>query len=420
MSTSQTPSTDLPLKGKKIIVGVCAGIAAYKAILVVRQLSELGADVRVIPTSASLNFVGKATWEAISHNPVTTSVFEEIDQVAHVKLGHEADAALILPATADFLARARMGRADDLLTASLLVVQGPVIMAPAMHTQMLEHPATVDNLKVLKQRGVRIIEPGVGRLTGEDYGPGRLAEPETIVSYLLATLANGSDEKDLLGKKIVITAGGTREALDPVRVLTNHSSGKQGLALAYAAQSRGAEVTLISANVTLAKPSGMQIIEVDSAAALAKAVKSQSADSEVLIMAAAVSDFTVNPGEAKLKKDPQKKGLELSLIETEDVLHSAVLERASGKNKLETIIGFAAETGSKTQSALSLAQEKARRKGADLICFNDLSVHNFGSSANSITLLNSDGEIIETASGSSFSGTKYEVAHFILDQLSAK
>ena len=201
MPADTTQSAALPLAGRKLIVGVTAGIAAFKAVSVVRRLSELGANVRVIPTEASLEFIGKATWEALSHNPVTTSVFQEVDQVAHVKLGQEADATLVVPATADFMARARMGRADDLLTASLLVARGPVIMAPAMHTEMWEHLATQENVEILRSRGVHIIDPAVGRLTGKDTGAGRLPEPETIVSYLQAVLAKPELSADLKGQE---------------------------------------------------------------------------------------------------------------------------------------------------------------------------------------------------------------------------
>ena len=290
-----------PLEGLRVIVGVCAGIAAYKAAHVVRGLTERGADVRVVPTKASLEFVGISTWEALSHNSVRTSVFEDVDSVAHVRLGQEADAVVVVPATADFMARARMGRADDLLTATLLVTRAPVILAPAMHTEMWEHPATRENVDVLRSRGVRVIEPASGRLTGTDTGVGRLPEPEVIVHYVESILAAGPRTCDLEGTHVVITAGGTREALDPVRVLTNHSSGKQGAALARAAYVRGASVSLVLAGSHIEPPAGVDVVRVESAKELAAAVRERESSADVLIMAAAVSDFTPEPSRSKIK-----------------------------------------------------------------------------------------------------------------------
>lgn len=411
MPAGPSATSALPLEGRSIVVGVTAGIAAFKAIPVVRQLSEMGAEVRVIPTESSLEFVGRATWEALSHNRVTTSVFEDVESVAHVKLGQEADAIVVVPATADFLARARMGRADDLLTASLLVARGAVIMAPAMHTEMWEHPATQENVAVLRSRGARIIEPATGRLTGRDSGKGRLPEPESIVGAVLAHLALGDDPRDLAGRRIVVTAGGTREALDPVRVLTNHSSGKQGMALAQAALARGAEVTVIAASTSVQPPSGATVVHVASAADMAEAVRAHAPGADALVMAAAVSDFTLPCSEFKVKKNSERSTLTLTLEPTEDILATAVRER-DFRSSPAVIVGFAAETGDSTASALEHAKAKARRKGADVLVFNDVSANTFGSDMNSIVLLDAQGDTLGQAEG-----TKYTVAHAILRQV---
>ncbi|WP_250257683.1 bifunctional phosphopantothenoylcysteine decarboxylase/phosphopantothenate--cysteine ligase CoaBC [Dermabacter sp. Marseille-Q3180] len=402
-----------PLEGLRVIVGVCAGIAAYKAAHVVRALAELGADVRVVPTKNSLEFVGAATWEALSHNPVRTSVFEDVDSVAHVRLGQEADAILVVPATADFMASVRMGRADDLLSASLLVTRAPVIFAPAMHTEMWEHPATRDNVDVLRSRGVHVIEPASGRLTGADTGVGRLPEPEAIVQFTQSVLAAGERERDLEGSHIVITAGGTSEALDPVRVLTNRSSGKQGAALARAACVRGARVTLVLAGSNIVPPAGVEVVRAVSAADLALAVRELEGKADALIMAAAVSDFTPEASGSKIKKREGESGLTLHLTETEDILRGLTERRVPGRRP-RAICGFAAETGDEHSSALAHAKRKAQAKGADLLAFNDVSKNGFGSDHNELTFLGSSGEILGAASGS-----KDEVSHAMLDHVAA-
>lgn len=400
-----------PLDGIRVIVGVCAGIAAYKAAHVVRGLTERGADVRVVPTQSSLEFVGTATWEALSHNPVRTSVFEDVDSVAHVRLGQEADAILVVPATADFIARARMGRANDLLTASLLVTRAPVILAPAMHTEMWEHPATRENIDVLRSRGVHVIEPASGRLTGRDTGVGRLPEPEAIVQFTQSVLASGERARDLEGCHVVITAGGTREELDPVRVLTNHSSGKQGTALARGAYVRGARVTLVLAGASVEPPAGVEVVRVESAADLSSAVRRLEGEADALIMAAAVSDFTPETSESKIKKREGESGLTLHLTETEDILRGLVERRTPGQRP-RVICGFAAETGDEHTNALAHAKRKAQAKGADLLAFNDVSENAFGSDRNELTFLDAHGEIIGAASGS-----KDEVSHAMLDHV---
>ncbi|MCS6710553.1 bifunctional phosphopantothenoylcysteine decarboxylase/phosphopantothenate--cysteine ligase CoaBC [Brachybacterium sp. EF45031] len=404
------------LDGARVLVGVCGGIAAYKAAHLVRGLVASGAQVHVVPTPASLQFVGAATWEALSHHPVRTSVFEDVDQVAHVRLGQEADLVVVAPATADLLARVRMGRADDLLAAGLLVTRAPVIMAPAMHTEMWEHPATRENVEVLRRRGVHVMDPAVGRLTGADSGPGRLPEPESILDRVRAVAeaprdAEGRVRQDLAGQRVLISAGGTREDLDPVRYLTNASSGKQGWALAEAALARGAQVTLLAATVDRETPSGARRRDVRSAEDLAAAVAEERGQHDVLIMAAAVADFTpTTRGAAKIKKDDSGGVPELPLRRTPDILAESVQARHDGAPSPRVIVGFAAETGDDAATALEHARQKARRKGADLLVVNDVSGDVFGSDRNAVHMLDATGEELSRAEGS-----KTAVAHAVLD-----
>lgn len=361
---------------KRIVVGVAGGIAAYKACSVVRQLSESGHDVRVVPTEAALRFVGSATFEALSGNPVRTGVFEDVPDVPHVRLGQEADLVVIAPATADLLARAASGRADDLLTATLLTARCPVLFAPAMHTEMWLHPATVDNVTTLRRRGAVVLEPASGRLTGTDTGPGRLPEPEEITTFAELLLARGDAlPYDLHGVKFLITAGGTREALDPVRFIGNRSSGKQGYAVARVAAQRGAEVTLIAGNTAgLADPAGVHILNVTSAAQLHEAVTKHAPEAEVLVMAAAVADFRpAHMAGTKIKKtaDAGNDGPTVVLVRTEDILASAVQQRAAGDlPSMRAIVGFAAETGDSEGDVLFHARAKLRRKACDLLVVN--------------------------------------------------
>jgi len=360
----------------RIVVGVAGGIAAYKACSVVRQLSESGHDVRVVPTEAALRFVGSATFEALSGNPVRTGVFEDVPDVPHVRLGQEADLVVIAPATADLLARAASGRADDLLTATLLTARCPVLFAPAMHTEMWLHPATVDNVTTLRRRGAVVLEPASGRLTGTDTGPGRLPEPEEITTFAELLLARGDAlPYDLHGVKFLITAGGTREALDPVRFIGNRSSGKQGYAVARVAAQRGAEVTLIAGNTAgLADPAGVHILNVTSAAQLHEAVTKHAPEAEVLVMAAAVADFRpAHMAGTKIKKtaDAGNDGPTVELVRTEDILASAVQQRAAGDlPSMRAIVGFAAETGDSEGDVLFHARAKLRRKACDLLVVN--------------------------------------------------
>ena len=406
------------LAGARVLVGVGGGIAAYKTAHLVRGLVGEGAEVRVVPTPASLEFVGSSTWEALSHHPVLTSVFEDVDEVAHVRHGQQADLTVIAPATADLLARMRMGRADDMLTASLLVTRGPVVVAPAMHTEMWEHPSTRENVAVLRERGVTVLEPAVGRLTGPDSGPCRLPEPEALLDAARAAIAAPRDERggalrDLVGRELLITAGGTREELDPVRFLANHSSGRQGWALAHAALVRGARVRLAAANVALETPPGADRLDVGSAAELAELVAAQLGQVDALVMAAAVADFTsVGRADQKIKKDESAPDSvpTLALARTQDILRHSVVSRGGAARP--AIVGFAAETGGDGAAALDLARQKARRKGADLLVFNDVSAGVFGTADNEVRILDRDGEEVAHAAGS-----KTLVAHAVLDEL---
>jgi phosphopantothenoylcysteine decarboxylase/phosphopantothenate--cysteine ligase len=415
---SSAPRT---LDGARVLVGVGAGIAAYKTAHLVRGLVGAGADVRVAPTAASLEFVGAATWEALSHHRVLTSVFEDIDQVAHVRIGQEADLVVIAPATADLLARMRIGRADDLLTASLLVTRAPVVVAPAMHTEMWEHPSTLENVQVLRERGITVLEPAVGRLTGPDSGPGRLPEPDAILEAARAAITAPRDERggvrrDLAGRELLISAGGTREDLDPVRFLANHSSGKQGWALAHAALVRGARVRLAAANVQLETPPGAKRLDVGSAAELARVIAEHRGEVDALIMAAAVADFTAaDRAGTKIKKDDgdEESVPAIALRRTEDILRRSVLERGQGRRP--AIVGFAAETGGDGATARELAGAKARRKGADLLVFNDITAGVFGAADNAVTILDREGEEVARAAGS-----KTAVAHAVLDELALR
>src|SRR6476619_5261255 len=333
-----------------IVLGVSGGVAAYKAAFVLRAFTEAGHDVRVVPTPGALHFVGAATFEALSGNPVTTDVWSDVHQVAHVRIGQAADLVVVAPATADLLARAAAGRADDLLTATLLTASCPVVFAPAMHTEMWLHPATQDNVATLRRRGAIVLPPAVGRLTGPDSGPGRLPEPTDLAALAFVVLASGPAAlaPDLSGRRVVISAGGTREPLDPVRYLGNRSSGKQGYALAAVAARRGADVTLVSANTALTPPPGVAVVPVQSALDLQEAVMEAADTADVVVMAAAVADFRPRDYQGtKIKKshdpgDPDAAPM-IELVRNPDVL--AGLVAARGEDASPVIVGFAAETG---------------------------------------------------------------------------
>jgi phosphopantothenoylcysteine decarboxylase/phosphopantothenate--cysteine ligase len=390
------------MDSKRIIVGVSGGIAAYKACSVVRQLVEAGHRVRVIPTESALRFVGAATFEALSGEPVHTDVWQDVQDVPHVQIGKHADLVVIAPATADVLARAAHGRADDLLTATLLTARCPVLFAPAMHTEMWLHPATVDNVATLRRRGAVVLEPASGRLTGADTGAGRLPEPEEITTFAQLLLARGDAMPyDLAGCKILVTAGGTREAIDPVRFIGNRSSGKQGYALARVAAQRGADVTLIAGHTAgLIDPAGVHVVRISSAQQLADAVSKHAPDAHVLVMAAAVADFRpAQPSASKIKKGPdtgpdaKADAPTIELVRNDDVLAGAVRARADGQlPNMHAIVGFAAETGDANGGVLFYAREKLRRKGCDLLVVNAVGENRaFEVDSNDGWLLTSDG-----------------------------
>ncbi|MGH3751494.1 MAG: bifunctional phosphopantothenoylcysteine decarboxylase/phosphopantothenate--cysteine ligase CoaBC [Pseudonocardiaceae bacterium] len=359
---------DQPGLPRLIVLGIGGGIAAYKACEVLRRLTEAGHQVRVVPTEAALRFVGAATWEALSGLPVHHDLFVDVPEVPHVRLGQAADLVLVAPATADLLARAAHGRADDLLTATLLTARCPVLLVPAMHTEMWEHPATVHNVAVLRARGTIVAQPATGRLTGADSGAGRLPEPAEIVDLaaLLLHRANALP-RDLQGRPVVISAGGTREPLDPVRYLGNRSSGRQGYALARVAAQRGARVTLVTAHTAdLVDPAGVEVVAVGTARELQEAVLTAAPDADAVVMAAAVADF--RPADAhpsKIKKsgsDPDP----LPLILNPDVLAELVRRRPPG----QVVVGFAAETGDAEGGVLAHGRAKLARKGCDLLVVN--------------------------------------------------
>lgn len=358
---------------KQVIVGVSGGIAAYKACTVVRQLTEASHRVRVIPTESALRFVCAATFEALSGEPVCTDVFADVPAVPHVHLGQQADLVVVAPATADLLARAAAGRADDLLTATLLTARCPVLFAPAMHTEMWLHPATVDNVATLRRRGAVVLEPATGRLTGADSGAGRLPEAEEITTLAQLLLErHDALPYDLAGRKLLVTAGGTREPIDPVRFIGNRSSGKQGYAVARVAAQRGADVTLIAGHTAgLVDPAGVEVVHVSSAQQLADAVSKHAPTADVLVMAAAVADF--RPAQVATAKI--KKGVEgpptIELLRNDDVLAGVVRARAHGQlPNMRAIVGFAAETGDANGDVLFHARAKLRRKGCDLLVVN--------------------------------------------------
>ncbi|GAB3279549.1 bifunctional phosphopantothenoylcysteine decarboxylase/phosphopantothenate--cysteine ligase CoaBC [Parasphingorhabdus pacifica] len=350
------------------------GIAAYKACEVLRRLTESGHEVRVVPTEAALRFVGAATFEALSGQPVQTGVFSNVDEVPHVRLGQEADLVVVAPATADVLARAANGLADDLLTSTLLTARCPVLMVPAMHTEMWEHPATQDNIALLRRRGVMVAEPASGRLTGADTGKGRLSDPAEIVDLArLLLAAPAALPRDLEGRRVVISAGGTREPLDPVRYLGNRSSGRQGYALARVAAQRGAQVTLVSAyTVDLGEPSGVRTVPVSTAEELRSAMLTESDGADVVVMAAAVADFRpVRLAEHKIKKtgsDPDP----VKLTRNPDILAELIEARRDDRIRVPLVVGFAAETGDPDTSVLEHGRAKLARKGCDLLLVNSV------------------------------------------------
>ncbi|MGQ0630561.1 MAG: bifunctional phosphopantothenoylcysteine decarboxylase/phosphopantothenate--cysteine ligase CoaBC [Sporichthyaceae bacterium] len=381
----------------RIVLGVAGGIAAYKACELLRRFTEDGADVRVIPTEAALKFVGAATWAALSGKAVSNSVWDEVHEVPHVRLGQQADLVVVAPATADLLARAAGGRADDLLTATLLTARCPVLFAPAMHTEMWEHPATVENVATLRRRGAIVLDPASGRLTGADTGPGRLPEAAAIHAAALRLLARGGSAADLTGRRVVVSAGGTREPLDPVRFLGNRSTGRQGYALAETAIARGAEVTLVAANVDLPDPAGAKVVRVGSALDLRAAVREAATDADVVVMCAAVADFRpAQRVDAKIKKsdaDPAP----VALVRNPDVLAELCAERSRPG---QVIVGFAAETGDGSGSVLEHGRAKLARKRCDLLVVNEVGESlTFGAPDNAAVILGLDGSTTQVPRG---------------------
>ncbi|MFB9376303.1 bifunctional phosphopantothenoylcysteine decarboxylase/phosphopantothenate--cysteine ligase CoaBC [Kineococcus gynurae] len=400
-----------PVRTPRVVLGVAGGIAAYKAAILLRELSESGLDVRVVPTAAAEHFVGRATWEALSGHPVRTDVWSDVADVPHVRIGREADLVVVAPATADLLARAAHGLADDLLTNVLLTATCPVLLVPAMHTEMWLNPATVANVARLRSRGITVLDPASGRLTGADSGPGRLPEPPEIAAAARRLLGVGARRRDLAGRRVVVSAGGTREPLDPVRFLGNRSSGRQGVALAAAAAARGAAVTLVAAHLEVPLPSGVDVVAVGTAEQLREAVVTAATGADVVVMAAAVADFRpAERAEAKIKKtDDPAADPEIRLVRNPDVLRGLVEARAGARTPV--VVGFAAETGDPGRSVLQLGREKLARKGCDLLVLNEVGeTRGFATPTNAVTLLGADGTEREVAETS-----KDVVAELVLD-----
>ena len=461
----------------RIIVGIGGGIAAYKAAMLLRLFAKNGDEVIAMPTPNATKFVGVPTLEALSGNPVSTDVFDRVPEVNHVRQAEQADAVVIAPATADLLARLAAGRADDLLSSTVLTTHAPVILAPAMHTQMWEHPATQANVQTLRSWGYHVIEPAIGRLTGPDSGPGRMPEPEDIFAVALDVIARfpkgqvhpvytpgyapteplytGTEQErlaaaraatltsallgqadsgretgaseplrgPLAGRLVVITAGGTREALDPVRFLGNRSTGKQGVALAEAARDLGATVHLIGANLEVPAPEGVQVTRVVSALELREATLEASAAADVLIMSAAVADFRpAEFAEFKIKKSADSEDAPvIQLVRNPDILREVVVRRQqayeAGESTLgpKLIVGFAAETGSAEKTPLELGREKLQRKGTDFLAVNTVGVNRgFGTDDNTITLLSTLNDEAPV-----FSGSKKELSVRLLEHVAA-
>lgn len=412
----------------RVVLGVAGGIAAYKACSLLRLLSEAGHDVTVVPTAAALKFVGAPTWAALSGKPVSTDVWTDVHEVPHVRLGQEADLVVVAPATADLLARAATGQADDLLTNVLLTARCPVVLAPAMHTEMWDHPATQANVSTLTERGVHVVPPASGRLTGKDTGPGRLPEPEDLYAVCERELARSrshhqpssaevaglrgpstdpraatasastpesprAERGDLTGRRVVVSAGGTREPLDPVRFLGNRSSGKQGLALAAAAAARGAQVTLVTS--TPADLVGVDVVTIETALQLRDAVVAATAEADVVVMAAAVADFRpASYASTKIKKShdtgadgsADESAPSITLVRNPDILAELVTSRGAATSPV--IVGFAAETGDESGSVLDHGRAKLERKGCDVLVVNEVGEHKtFGADDNTVTIL---------------------------------
>jgi len=400
----------------RVVLGVSGGIAAYKACELLRRFTESGHDVTVVPTASALRFVGAPTWAALSGKPVSDEVWADVHEVPHVRIGQTADLVVVAPATADLLAKAAHGLADDLLTNTLLTARCPVVFAPALHTEMWEHPATQENVATLRRRGALVIEPAEGRLTGADTGKGRFPEPAEIFETARDLLARGGSANvlDLAGRHVLVSAGGTREYLDPVRFLGNRSSGLQGYALARAAVSRGAEVTLVAANVTLPDPAGAKVVHVETTAQLRDAVLAAAPTADAVVMAAAPADYRPRSvSDTKIKKAEDGSAPPLELEQNPDILAEISHDRARPGS---VIVGFAAETGDASSSVLDLARTKLARKGCDLLVVNDVSGGKvFGSPENEAVVLDAAGEATHVPRGA-----KSALAHAIWDRVAAR
>jgi len=407
----------------RIVLGVGGGIAAFKVASLLRLFTEQGHQVNVVPTEAALHFVGQATWEALSGHPVSTSVFEHVEQVNHVRLGQEADLVVVAPATANILARSAHGLADDLLGNTLLVATCPVLFAPAMHTEMWRHPATQANVATLRAHGAHVLDPDVGRLTGKDSGPGRLPEPQAIFAAAMALVSAPDEAHDggsagvlLAGKRVLVSAGGTQEPLDPVRFLGNRSSGKQGIALAAAARDAGAAVTLVAAHVEVALPAGVDVVRVGTAEELREVMTREAASADVVLMAAAVADF--RPAErsgTKIKKRAEGADPVIELVRNPDILAELVRLRAE-EGREQLILGFAAETGDDSGSVLEYARQKLERKGCDLLVVNHVGESKvFGQDVNSVEILSRTDREMQHVEGS-----KNLVAEAIVHRVAAE
>lgn len=414
----------------EVVLGVGGGIAAYKAALLLRLMTEAGHGVTVVPTENALRFVGAPTWEALSGRPVRTDTFTDVDQVQHVRLGRRADLVVVAPATADLLARTVAGMAPDLLGNVLLTATCPVVLAPAMHTEMWQHPATRANVATLRARGVTVVEPASGRLTGADSGPGRLPDPEDLWAAAQAAVSARQDgaETDvddlprpadpalapLAGRTVVITAGGTREPLDPVRYLGNRSSGKQGVALAEAALAAGAHVRFVAGTMSVDPPAGAEVTHVESTQELLDAVLDRAADADALVMAAAVADFRpAQVAQDKIKKTDDGGAPTIVLERTPDVLATAVRVRDAGGAMAPVIVGFAAETGDADTTPLEYGRAKLARKGCDLLVVNEVGRGRvFGQDDTEVTVLSAAGDPPVTRTG-----TKAEAAEAVLRAL---
>lgn len=389
----------------RVVVGITGGIAAYKAVGVVREFVLGGHDVHVIATENALRFVGRPTLEAISRNPVHTDLYEGVAEVRHVAIGQAADLIVVAPATANTIAKLATGLADDLLGNSILASTAPVVIAPAMHTEMWQHPATVANIATLRERGVTIVGPESGQLTGADSGPGRMSEPSEIVASAIAA----TRPKDLSGLRVLVSAGGTREPIDPVRYIGNRSSGRQGAEIALAAKRRGADVTLVAAHFDVDRPTGIRTVDVATAEELRITMLTESARADVVVMAAAVADYRPERvSGVKLKKDDLGAELELRLVKNPDILRELTEARRAG----QTIVGFAAETERDDVELLRIAAAKAERKGVDALVVNRVGWDEGfgGSTPNRVTVISPDGSRFADAEGS-----KSVVADSVLD-----